>query len=286
MDDAYMIVNLKAENRFSLVNFNTGEVIKGVRRGNGPGEIISTICYQVKDNLFLTYDAERRKIYQVVISPDTTLALEEVEEIHFDKRLSRVDYQVSHVIANGLLEDAWLVTMKSDGEIISGVNYPSFKETNDLPPTALSLIFLNTRVARKPDNKKVVAATQNFGVISFFHYIDGSILEEYRQIKYYGPQFFLTERGTVAWSRDGLTVFCGLDCDDTHVYALYSGRTFTKHGLESFYCEHLLVYDWDGNPVKHYTLDIPLFSMQFDKERKTIYGIAYHPEGVFVEYQL
>ncbi len=286
MGDAYMITEMQDEYMFSLVNFNTKEVIKGVRRGNGPGEIIATMCYQVNENRFLTFDTARNKIYQVVVSPDTTLVLEEVEEIHIDKMLSRVDYQGSHVITNGLLEDAWLVTMKSNGEIMSGVNYPSFKETNDAQPITLSFIYLNTHVARKPDNKKVVAATQNLGVISFFHYIDGLILEEYQQIKYYGPQFFLAEGGSVAWSRDGLTGFCGLDCDDTHVYALYSGRTFTEHGVECFYCEHLLVYDWDGNPVKHYTLDIPLYFMQFDKERETIYGIAYHPEGVFVEYQL
>ena len=54
----------------------------------------------------------------------------------------------------------------------------------------------------------------------------------------------------------------------------------------SHHCEHLLVYDRDGNPVKHYTLDIPLFSMKYDSEKNTIYGIGYNPEGIFVEYQL
>jgi hypothetical protein len=36
----------------------------------------------------------------------------------------------------------------------------------------------------------------------------------------------------------------------------------------SHHCEHLLVYDRDGNPVKHYTLDIPHFSMKYDNEKK------------------
>ncbi len=54
----------------------------------------------------------------------------------------------------------------------------------------------------------------------------------------------------------------------------------------SHHCEHLLVYDRDGNPVKHYTLDIPLFSMKYDSEKNTIYGKGYNPEGIFVEYQL
>ena len=56
--------------------------------------------------------------------------------------------------------------------------------------------------------------------------------------------------------------------------------------MESHHCEHLLVYDWDGNPIQHYILGIPLSSVKYDKEKNTIYGIAYDPEGVFVEYQL
>ena len=51
------------------------------------------------------------------------------------------------------------------------------------------------------------------------------------------------------------------------------------------HCEHLLVYDWDGNPIKHYILDIPMWSMQYDIEKNSIYGIAYNPEGGFIEYQ-
>jgi hypothetical protein len=33
-------------------------------------------------------------------------------------------------------------------------------------------------------------------------------------------------------------------------------------------------------------LDIPLYSMKYNEESNSIYGIAYNPEGVFVEYQL
>lgn len=286
MDDSYMVWDNNNEKMFSLVNFDSKKVIKGIRRGNGPGEIISTISLQVKDGRFLIYDADRRKISRINISSDTTLILKEVEEIGFDKRLFIINYQGSHMIATGLFEDAWLATLKGNGEIISKVDFPSFEETDNTPKMELSMLYLSTHTANKPDNKKVVAATQDLGVISFFNYIDGSILEEYKQLKYYGPDFSLLERGGIAWSKDGLIGFCGLDCDDEYVYALYSGRTFNEHGMLSHHCENLLVYDWDGNPVKHYILDIPMYSMKYDKKNNSIYGIGYHPEGVFVEYQL
>lgn len=286
MNDSYMIWDLTDERIFSLVNFDSKKVIKGIRRGSGPGEILSTISLQVKDDKFLIYDADRRKLNQVVVSADTILILNEVEEINFDTRLFVINYQDSHMIANGLFEDAWLVTIQSDGEIISKVDFPTFEETDNTPKMELSMLYLSTHTANKPDNKKVIAVTQDFGVISFFNYINGSVLEEYKQLKYYGPKFILPERGGIAWSKEGLVGFCGLDCDDEYVYTIYSGRTYSEYGMESHHCENLLVYDWEGNPVKHYTLDIPLFSMKFDKEKNTIYGIGYNPEGVFVEYQL
>jgi hypothetical protein len=56
--------------------------------------------------------------------------------------------------------------------------------------------------------------------------------------------------------------------------------------MESHHCEHLLVYNWNGVPVKYYHLEIPLYSMKYDKANNSIYGIGYNPEGVFIEYKL
>lgn len=286
MNDSYMIWDLTDEKIFSLVNFDSKKVIKGVRRGNGPGEIISTISIQVKDNKFLIYDAERRKINQVTISSDTALILNEVSDINYNNRLFIINYQGSHIIATGLFDNAWIASLKMNGEIISKVDFPDFKETANIPNMERSMLYMITHFVNKPDNRKIVAATQDLGVISFFNNVNGSALEEYKQLKYYGPKFTLSERGGIAWSKEGVIGFCGLACDDKYVYTLYSGRTYSKHGMLSHHCENLLVYDWNGNPVKQYILDIPLFSMQYDSEKNTIYGIGYNPEGIFVEYQL
>ena len=48
--------------------------------------------------------------------------------------------------------------------------------------------------------------------------------------------------------------------------------------MESHYCEHLLVYNWDGIPVKYYHLEIPLCSMKYDKTNNSIYGMDIIPK--------
>ena len=285
IDDSYMVWDNNNEKMFNLVNFNLKKVIKGIGRGNGPGEIISPSSFQLKEGRFFLFDVASKKINQIEIS-DITLRLKEIEAIDFDKRLFGINYLGSHIIATGIFEDYWLASIRTDGKVVSRVDFPKFEETDNTPKVQLSILYISTHMANSPDNKKMIAVTQDHGVISFFNCIDNSILKEYKQIKYYGPSFSIQERGNIAYSKDGLIGFCGLDCDDEYVYALYSGRTFNEHGMLSHHCENILVYDWDGNPVKHYTLDIPLFSMKFDKEKNTIYGIGYNPEGVFVEYQL
>ena len=141
-------------------------------------------------------------------------------------------------------------------------------------------------MANSPNNLKVVAATQKHGHISFFDYIKGESLIEYKQLSYYAPKFTITDRGGIAFSKDNRIGFCALDCDEDYVYALYSGKSFNSDGLLNHHCKNLLIYDWKGNPIKRYILDIPLYSMRIDKDKKLVYGIAYNPEGVLVEYQL
>lgn len=285
-DDSYMFWDINNEKTFHFVNFDSKRVIKGVKKGSGPGEIIYPSSYQLIQDKFYVFDPDNKKISQIDVSSDTTLILKEIEKVNFDKKLFLINYQKSNMIATGLFEDAWLATLTTNGKIISKINFPDFEETSDTPKMALSFLYLITHTSNKPDNKKVVAVTQDLGVISFFDYINGEILKEYKQIKYFAPNFILRENGGISYSKDGLIGFCGVDCDDKYVYILYSGRTYAEHELKSHYCENLFIYDWDGNPIKHYILDIPLISMKYDKAKNSIYGIGYHPEGAFVEYQL
>ena len=117
-------------------------------------------------------------------------------------------------------------------------------------------------------------------------YIGENKLTEYKQIKYFSPTFSVIKGGNISYPKDEKVGFCNVECDDNYIYALYSGRTPNSHGELSHHCENILVYDWAGNPIKRYILDVPLWSRGYDSEKNCIYGIAYNPEGGFIEYQL
>jgi hypothetical protein len=192
-----------------------------------------------------------------------------------------------------MLSDFWIGYIDVlNNKLLSSIDFPEFEQTSHIQGWHKSLPYLSTHISISPNGKKVVVAMQDAGFISFIN-IEGNELKEYKQIKYHPPEVYVEEMqdggktGTsIANSRDSKVGFCSIDCDDNYIYAIYSGRTSNSHGGLSHHCEHLLVYDWQGNPVKRYLLDIPMWTMQYDSEKNSIYGIAYNPEGGFIEYQL
>lgn len=282
----YIIWDDRNENMFNIIDMFSKKTISGVNKGNGPQDIISPSSFQSKNDEILIYDISQKKISKIDILSDTALTLKEVQRINFDKRIFMINCIDSNFVATGIFEDYWLANINTKNEIISKVSFPLFEETKSIPKMQLSMLYISTFIKNSPDNKKIVAATQKHGLLYFFNYTNEHELKEYKQLKYYAPKFEILERGNIAFSKDNKIGFCAVDCDNDFVYTLYSGKTFNSDGILNYHCDNLLIYDWEGNPLKHYILDIPLYSMKYNKEQNTIYGIAYNPEGVLIEYKL
>lgn len=284
--EEYIFIDDKRDNFITKVNFQSNQFISGVNFGSGPQELnlIGSIK-KIKDKV-LIYDITKKEIFELMVN-EKSLTIQSFHKINnYPQKLFSVNYINNNIIASGLFGDFWIGYIDFlNNELLSAIDFPEFEETNAIQDMQKSIIYLSTHITCSPNNKKIAVATKNAGVISLINIKDDQ-LEQYKQIKYYPPNFNVTNDGTIAYSKKGEIGFCNIDCDAQHIYLLYSGRTFETHGMLNHHCEHLLIYDWNGNPVKHYILDIPLFSMKFDNEKNTIYGIGYNPEGVFVEYNI
>ena len=284
-DSTFIIQDLKDNNIFNLINLSSKKVIAGVNKGQGPDEVLTTSSFLYRDSKILIWDVIKKRMNEIVLSSDSTLAIKEKYKIDVGSLIIyRINPLDSTFIATGQFEDYWLVEMNKEGKIFSTIDYPIWKETKDILKTALPTLY-NAFMANSHDNKKVVVVTSNQGVISFLNRTYSGI-KEYKQMKYHAPKFSITEKGAVAYSKNNIEGFWAVDCDNSYVYALYSGRTFNSDHMESNLCEHLLVYDWDGNPIKRYILDIPIYKMSYNKSKNCIYGLTNNPEGVLVEYKL
>ena len=286
-NSSYMIRDGQQEDIFSFINLQTKQVAKGGRIGNGPQEFTSISSFQKVGDEVLAYDTSHKRFSKIKVLSDTTLALQEVRRVDTDKKMFITHCIGSNIIASGVFKDYWLMHLGKEGEICSTVDFPYFEELKDISPILKSVLHLSTLIANAPNQKKGVAATMQHGVITFFDYAENQPLKAYKQLKYYAPKYKKFQgQDNIAFAKDNKVGFCSVACDNEYVYVLYSGRTFNEYGMQNHHCENLLVYDWDGNPIKRYLLDTPLSSIQYDEKNNLIYGIAFDPEGVLVEYQL
>lgn len=85
--------------------------------------------------------------------------------------------------------------------------------------------------------------------------------------------------------------FITASVSENYVYVLYSGKIFNHRSEESlsnaFFSEFVYVFDWNGNPIKHYKLDQEVRSIAIDEENGTLYAASYSGgEPHIIKYQL
>lgn len=70
---------------------------------------------------------------------------------------------------------------------------------------------------------------------------------------------------------------------DDYIFASYIGEEFNQ--LLSFSFSNIHVFDWEGNPIAKFNLDIPLLNFTIDIESRIIYGLADNENRDFVTFK-
>ena len=82
------------------------------------------------------------------------------------------------------------------------------------------------------------------------------------------------------------STFISLGTSPQYVYALYSGKNFKEKGLEALTGTIIYVFDWNGNAVKKYELNIPVTLISVDDEDKVLYAFSNMPDPELIKFKL
>ena len=273
-----------------LLNPSTGYIKTIVSKGSGPEELNSIDRIMLKDSLVVVFDHTRRKLYRLRDGNNEHGGIVELRQYSEDIRPFIVDIHNDMMLASGMLEDSWVNLYNSMESSVLSLEFPAFEETSNLDNIQKSILFMSTFVNFKPDGKAFALATLNEGVFAIYKENPNDGWQNVIEWMYFPPKFKeldVKKTGTpLAYTRENVIAFYGLACTDEYIYALYSGKEVGNGSMDAYLCQHVLVYDWEGNPVKHYLLDIPLYSMGVDEKAGILYGIGYDPEGCIIEYKL
>ena len=276
-DGWFVISSVDGDYHLLFVNPVSGEHFYAIRRGRGPGEIVSGADLHKSGNAIRYYDFTRTRCIELDVRKSIAARAAVCDTVGDFSKGSRLVYLTScgkDKFVSGCLTDEnyWYALYDRQGKFLSGVEaIAGLSKDRDRALSAM----LSTRYASSPDGKHLCAANVNVPVVSFAS-VTGDELKENKRIQ---ASFDGEKEGR---ARTAKSYFNGVAADDNHVYILYSGRRIADREMPSHECSHILVYDWQGNIRHHYFLSRPVCSISLTDDG--FYAVSTWPSGKLLHF--
>ncbi len=271
--DGWFVIS-SSDNDYHLlfVNPGSGEHFYAIRRGRGPGEIVSGSNLHKFGDAVRYYDFTRTKCIELDLEKSLAARAAVCDTVGDFSKGNRLVYLTScgkNKFVSGCLADEnwWYALYDRQGNFLSAVEaIAGLSKDRD---RALS-VMLSTKYASSLDGRHLCVTNLATPTISFA-LISGDELHETKRIQ----ASFDAEKQ--AHGRTAKGYFNGVAADDKYVYVLYSGRRLTDREMLPNECSHVLVYDWDGNIRHHYVLSRPVCSISLTDDG--FYAVSAWPSG-------
>ena len=276
-DGWFVISSVDGDYHLLFVNPVSGEHFYAIRRGRGPGEIVSGSNLHKSGDAVRYYDLTRTKCIELDIEKSIAARAAVCDTVGDFSKGSRLVYLTScgkDKFVSGCLTDEnyWYALYDRQGKFLSGVEaIAGLSKDRDRALSAM----LSTQYAASPDGKHLCSANVNVPVVSFAS-VTGDELKENKRIQ---ASFDGLSKGR---AKNVKGYFYGGCADDESVWILYSGHRMTDREMLPNECSHVLVYDWDGNIRRHYVLSRPVCSISLTEDG--FYAVSTWPSGKLLRF--
>ncbi|MDR2909960.1 MAG: TolB-like 6-bladed beta-propeller domain-containing protein [Bacteroidales bacterium] len=269
--DFILLSEPKSDYLLSSYNIKTKELNRFITKGNGPEELLDVqqIGSFKNDNTFFAkstftenmfvFESVDNKIHKLSATPipDNIVSLCTDGDLLIYSKYG--DYRYS--VYNN--------SNKSKIEFGDSIVYNNFSQ-NMISRTLQGLCTNSTE-------KKTIAWFSIYGdAYEIYDYSDLSDIKNTKQVLSWLPSV-TAQREIPVMNTDTKLGVPSVTSSDKYIYALYSENTLMDAATlqdDVFFCKKILVFDWEGNPVKILQIDKELRSISFNKQQKIIYGIG------------
>ncbi len=249
------------ERHISLLNYRTGEHFPLLLHGRGPGELQNPSFRTVRDSCLILIDQSSRVAVSVPIRLSAEAGRAVMDTIaRFDTAVPYVSRYVPAVGGQFITtlfsptDPCWYALRDSLGNVVSTIPPPAFPVLEKMSPSLLGSFLGSSSIVTNPEGDRVCVAMAPACVLSFSS-IEGNSLKEYYRLEACPPPIVGQGDGS-SYAADLRTYF-GVSCaDGQYIYYLYANKDGFAE-IPGYECEHLLVFDWQGNPCCHYELIYP-----------------------------
>lgn len=287
IDSFLLTKNRNVERFFHIYNLNTKKKVgERIPFGIGPKEMLDPVWLFMPDGNLAVFDRNKRQmdIYpkNLLLTCDTVSPL---KHISFNNQLMNpaILPGVGILSSNLQTENPKFIAVDFEGNKISEFGeYP-----NDYKEKTLyekSVTFMGD-MAVKPDGSRWVMTHKPTDMLEIYD----NNLNLLKRLQ--GPDQNVPdlkeENGRIqrkgrASKEAYFFPFATNEC----FYVLYDGREYDTESPTRYLRDKLLVFDWDGNPIKYYKLSEPILHFCLDEKQQIIYGVSDYPEFHIVAFPL
>jgi hypothetical protein len=275
MDSVLVTNNMYEEFVYRLYNINTRQpIINCVKKGRGPFEVLQpNLLNRDSNTIFSTFDVNSRSLIFYTISDLINGILGSIKVVRLDYNIFRaIPINDSLVLCTGAFENGEFILINMNSKnIISTLNYPKSKEFESISDFTRGFV-LQGELALRPNNVEFVKVAGSAGIIEIGKIVNGKMKRVISE-EYYYPTFKLNGKFPV-YAKETKFAFHSLIATEDHFYVIYSGNSIADKGKEFTSGEHILIYDWELNPIIHCKLDRELKRMSINIERNIAYGYS------------
>ncbi|MCM1502598.1 MAG: hypothetical protein NC115_08050 [Bacteroidales bacterium] len=278
-DEWFLMSSNKGEYNLMFLNAITSECFSAIRRGRGPGEIVQGSNLYKAGNSATYYDYNGGICVCINLAKTIEYHYPVMDTIGiFRDKVPRPVYigmcgKDRFVSGNSADDEVWYSLFDSSGNVMSNIEAWNYKDLTKDRDRRLSWM-LSSKYAANSDGTRICVANVASPTLSFASVEDG-MMAEYMRYEVAPPKY-----GTA----DMTGAFHGLFADDIYVYILYSGHKLSGDLLPSHECNHLVIYSWEGMPIRHYYLSRNISSICIDGN--CLIGSSDYPECKVYKYLL
>ena len=283
----YAITHYKDSTMLTLVNTRTNKFLKGCPKGRGPNEFLSAEILSIQNGVLFINDANSEKVYEI-----------DIEKCFDSNNITYTVVENPYPLVRGYISNKYIVgkPMIESDSVARFVLYNRLNKKLDLYyqfPKWMDnfdnfrkfTADFQTRISLHPENIGFVTSDIQGGFLSIWRIVDDKIVL-HKDFIFHLPKIFFSKNNMAISEKDNKMGFSRTSVSKKYIFGSYIGATSDESKKNHSGTEHLLVFDWDGNPVKRYILPLKMNIRCYNEKENAIYGLNYEGETKVVKYKL
>ena len=285
-NDGYCVMlHPKDSTIITLVDTRTNKFLKGIVKGRGPNELLSATLIGLENGIAYLDVTNDKKICAIDIKESFMSGSIRftIVESSFEFSGSAVNNQ--YIVGKGHPELDPLPRLILYNRMTkeSGLYYEFPKYMKELTPIHKYLVDFNTKIELHPNSSSFISYDMRGIEFSIWQIEDDNKINLYKDFTFSIPHFHFDNNWIVYEKTDKLGIRSSC-VSNSYVLFSYIGVTIDECLENSTFTKHLLVFDWEGNPVKRYILPLNSMVYCYDEKEKVLYATS--DEHELIKYNL